>query len=33
VTPTLPQFNPLANFTPEQIQQLAFLQYLQVSKF
>jgi hypothetical protein len=29
VTPALPQFNPLANFTPEQIQQLAFLQYLQ----
>ena len=30
VTPSLPpQFNPLANFTPEQIQQLAFLQYLQ----
>ena len=28
-TPTLPQFNPLASFTPEQIQQLAFLQYLQ----
>ncbi len=30
ITPSLPaQFNPLANFTPEQIQQLAFLQYLQ----
>jgi len=28
-TPSLPAFNPLASLTPEQIQQLALLQYLQ----
>ncbi len=28
-TPGLPAFNPLASLTPEQLQQLALLQYLQ----